>query len=119
MLCRFIIEKDNNVLKGCIHHSLADGWSLELLLRWIVTGYVPEKTMKCTVRSYAAWEAKEMEEGNERLSASIVYWEKILGDTPERFDCDMITIRRDENSVTKLTEQLVLLNGQILEKLKL
>ena len=86
-LCRFGVDEDNKIIKGCIHHSIADGRSMKILLEAVGTGVVKESTKKFSVRRYASLEASE--ETTNKYATSLEEWKKMLGDTPSRLEVDI------------------------------
>ena len=86
-LCRFAVDENTNTLMGCIHHSIADGRSVEILLRHLVPGVVEEQY---TVRRYSALETYEDVEGV--YLSSIMEWKNMLGDIAPRLEIDMESI---------------------------
>jgi len=118
-LCRFAIERDTNVLVGSFHHSIADGRSVELFFRWIVSGNVPGIAIEYNVRRYAALEAKETDKDNEMFAAALTKWGGIMKDTPERFDCDVISSRSvSDIDASAYNVQKLLINVDMVGKLK-
>eukprot|EP00560_Eucampia_antarctica_P002932 CAMPEP_0197841126 /NCGR_PEP_ID=MMETSP1437-20131217/45995_1 /TAXON_ID=49252 ORGANISM="Eucampia antarctica, Strain CCMP1452" /NCGR_SAMPLE_ID=MMETSP1437 /ASSEMBLY_ACC=CAM_ASM_001096 /LENGTH=391 /DNA_ID=CAMNT_0043450827 /DNA_START=94 /DNA_END=1266 /DNA_ORIENTATION=- len=85
-LCRFAVDKEKNILKGSIHHSIADGRSMNVLFEAIATGHCKESTMGLTVRKYAALEASS--EMKEKYTDSVEEWKEIMGDTLPRLAVD-------------------------------
>jgi hypothetical protein len=85
-LCRFAVGEEKNIVKGSIHHSIADGRSMEVLLEAIRTGVVQESTKAFSVRKYAALEAST--EMVDKYTASAEDWKRMLGDTPPRLEVD-------------------------------
>ena len=87
-LCWFAVDREKNILKGCIHHSIADGRSIGILLSAIATGQVKQSTKDYSVRKYAALEASE--EMSEKYAASVEEWKRIMEDTPPRLEVDFL-----------------------------
>ena len=85
-LCRFAVDSEKNVLKGCIHHSICDGRSMDILLEAVVTGQVKASSKEFNVRKYAALEASE--EMTCRYAESVEEWKRMMGDTPARLEVD-------------------------------
>ena len=94
-LCRFAIEEGDedekeggDVLLGCVHHSIADGRSMELLVQWVGgEGRASAGAKEYSVRRYAAMEAMQLCRENEWFGWAVGQWQKVLGDTPGRFEC--------------------------------
>ena len=85
-LCRFGVNKEKNMLLGCIHHSIADGRSMQILLKAIYEGHVESSTKIYNARKYAAYEAlPEVQDG---YKDSVVTWKEMLGDTAPRLEVD-------------------------------
>src|SRR5210317_423370 len=85
-LCRFGVDRNMNILHGCIHHSIADGRSLQILLEAIAAGEVKNETRDWSVRRYAAYEA--LPEVIAEQQASVERCVDMLGDTPPRLEVD-------------------------------
>ena len=85
-LCRFGVDKKTNMLYGNIHHSIADGRSLQILFEAIAAGEVKNETSDWSVRKYAASEAlPEVVDEQQEMVKSFV---EMLGDTPPRLEVD-------------------------------
>ena len=61
-LCRFGIDEEKTILIGSLDHSIEDGRSLELLLKWIVNGAAPSRALTYNLRRYVGLEIIEREE---------------------------------------------------------
>src|SRR6056300_1790097 len=85
-LCRFGVDTKTNILNGNIHHSIADGRSLQILFEAIAAGEVKNETMNWSIRKYAALEAlPEVIVEQQACVERCVY---MLGDTPPRLEVD-------------------------------
>jgi len=85
-LCRFGVDKKTNTLYGNIHHSIADGRSVDLLLEAIASGKVKLSSKQYTIRKYSAYEAlPQVQEDQKELVNKCV---NMLGDTPGRLELD-------------------------------
>ena len=85
-LCRFAVDAEKNILKGCIHHSIADGRSMEVLFDAIGSGRVKETSKAFSTRKYAALESSP--EMMEKYTKSLCEFKRILGDTPPKLELD-------------------------------
>src|SRR6056300_644453 len=85
-LCRFGVDRNTNILYACIHHSIADGRSMQILLEAIAAGEVKNETRDWSVRRYAAYEG--LPEVIAEQQASVERYVEILGDTPARLEVD-------------------------------
>ena len=85
-LCWFDVDSKRNILKGCVHHSISDGRSMDILLNAIVSRHVKQSTKDFSVRKYAALEASE--EITEKYASSVEHWKRIMEDTPPRLEVD-------------------------------
>ena len=121
-LCRFALNNKTNILTGCLHHSIADGRSIALLLCWIASAEVnkasysssDDKEMAChySVRRYAALENTIEEQEKEK--DNIVKWKQILEDTPPKLDLDFASqvqpsysvqnVNMDKSTVSQMNE---------------
>ena len=81
-LCRFGVDTKRNILYGNIHHSIADGRSLQILFEAINAGAVKSSTEKWSIRKYSAFEA--LPEVVDEHRASVQKFVELLGDTPPR-----------------------------------
>src|SRR6056300_1670034 len=85
-LCRFGVDTKTNILYGNIHHSIADGRSLQILFEAIAAGEVKKETMNWSIRKYAALEA--LPEVISEQQACVERCVEMLGDTPPRLEVD-------------------------------
>ena len=85
-LCRFGVDTKRNILYGNIHHSIADGRSLQILFEAINAGAVKSSTEKWSIRKYSAFEA--LPEVVDEHRASVQKFVELLGDTPPRLEVD-------------------------------
>ena len=97
-LCRFGVDRENNMLYACIHHSIFDGKSVQVFLEAVAMGRAKSSTKLYNVRKYAAYEA--LPEVQEKYKASAVAWKDLLGDTPSRLEVDFGSSSLDEPSPT-------------------
>lgn len=86
-LCRFGVDKEKNILVGCIHHLIADGRSIEILLQAIASGQVKEWSMTRSIRKYASFECSS--DTRDAYANSLDHWRRMLGDTPKRLEVDL------------------------------
>src|SRR6056300_1261722 len=85
-LCRFGVDTKTNILNGNIHHSIADGRSLQILFEAIAAGEVKNETMNWSIRKYAALE--ELPEVISEQQACVERCVEMLDDTPPRLEVD-------------------------------
>ena len=117
----FVLDDDRNTLFGCVHHSIFDGRSMELLLDQITSGMVVGDSVDTSsgpshysVRRYAAMERAMEEEG--KTAQHITQWEKILDDTPPRLDLDTMAHQADTQSSSLYSTQSLHLDKKIVRQ---
>jgi hypothetical protein len=79
------MAEDEHILLWTIHHTLFDGWSLDIFVRELNTIYgalavekpSPLKELALQYADYAAWQQRTLE--SDALKRQLVYWKKQLG----------------------------------------
>ena len=82
------VGADDHLLSLVVHHVVADGWSMDVLVRELAEGYaaarrgeVPElPRLPIQYPDYALWQRRELAAG--ALSSQLDYWRRQLGGAP-------------------------------------
>jgi amino acid adenylation domain-containing protein len=88
--CAIRLGPGDHVVQLVAHHIVADGWSLELLLRELVTAYVarrggattPLPAPRIQYADYARWHRAQIE--GEAGAADLAHWRQELAGAPTR-----------------------------------
>lgn len=101
-------NEHEHILLFCLHHIIADGWSLGVLVRDIMLTYasldksgplpsqpsLPELTIQYA--DYAQWQRERL--SGERGAHSVAYWQKALAGVPDLLDLPTDKARPDQQS---------------------
>ena len=96
------------ILLLCLHHIIADGWSLGVLVRDVMLAYaslgksgsvssqrpLPELTIQYA--DYAQWQRERL--SGERGARSVAYWQKALAGVPDLLDLPTDKARPEQQS---------------------
>ncbi len=86
--CLLQLDEDQHVLALTVHHIVADGWSMGVLVRELMALYPalrqgladPLPALAIQYGDYAAWQRRWLE--GERLQRQVAYWRETLADAP-------------------------------------
>ena len=101
-------NEHEHILLFCLHHIIADGWSLGVLVRDVMLTYasldksgsplsqqlLPELTIQYA--DYAQWQRERL--SGERGTHSVAYWQKALAGVPDLLDLPTDKTRPDQQS---------------------
>ncbi|NWB45063.1 non-ribosomal peptide synthetase, partial [Pseudomonas gingeri] len=82
------LDEDQHVLSLTVHHIVADGWSMGVLIRELMALYPalrqgqddPLPALAIQYGDYAAWQRRWL--AGERLQRQVAYWRETLADAP-------------------------------------
>jgi len=90
-LCKFLLVRVANeemLLVSAVHHVIADGWSMNIFFRELVSQYwaivtaqppvLPE--LKITYADFAEWQRQRERQG--KFTRELEYWRKVFADLP-------------------------------------
>jgi amino acid adenylation domain-containing protein len=102
-----------HVLQVVLHHIVADGWSLTVLvneLRELYTGYCSGEgglgELEIQYTDYAQWQREQM--GGEEMERQLEYWKGQLGDAPRVLELPSAGLRPAEQTYRGAVERLEL-----------
>ena len=115
-LSRFVLfesGEQRHVLTICLHHLVADGWSLSLLFRELgiayqsaVTGQPHGLPRVFPYTDYALWQRRTYT--RERMTSDLSWWENYLADLPDvlQLPADLPRKQGDRRSGSSISYQL-------------
>ena len=103
------LDEEDYRLQLVLHHIVADGWSLEILVRELKALYADEVEGRQTVlvaplqyADFAAWQRTRVERGD--LQADIDWWTRRLANAPDSLDLPVDHSRRASQSFAGATQ---------------